>query len=455
MREIYKDYQAEEKVISGLLHNKADLIKYDVKPNYFTNDLFREVVENIKQGRENAENTAYIRNFIEGFTDIKSKKVLYGIYNKIDVGLGELETAVKRIHELKVVRDIPFRVQNILKEWNKGKETPALLKTVEKELDNLADVDVNNEVLTSSELMTLTLSVMYERLEKKEVFIKTCFSKLDSVIGGLRKGAIYVVAGNTGMAKTSFSLSVVNNVLKSNSDFEAMFFSLEMPNTEIGARLLALRSGLPVKVVDSPKEGEDNLRNKVMDSADEICKENRLSITDRVLDIDEIEHECIRQSRLSRLRGKKLGVIVIDYLQVIKNRTKDDAYHFTTKVVNRIKEIAKICKASVILISQFNRSASEKENKRPKMSYLRDSGATEQVADVVIGVYREKAWNVKALDGIVGKDEDIAEISVLKNRQGGTGVCLLEFRATSTSFHELDSEKAKAYKDLLGKNIKY
>jgi replicative DNA helicase len=253
--------------------------------------------------------------------------------------------------------------------------------------------------------------------------IPTGFNDLDSMTSGLQEGDLVIVAGRPSMGKTAFALNIGENVALQTS-MPVAVFSMEMGGTQLAARMLG-----SVGRIDQHK-----LRTGRLSDEDGSHLTHALGkLHEANIHIDEtpalnaLELRA-RARRLYRQYGK-LGLIIIDYLQLMSASTQGENRATEISEISRsLKGLAKELNVPVIALSQLNRSLEQRPNKRPVMSDLRESGAIEQDADLILAIYRDEVYNPETADK--GK----AEILILKQRNGPIGHVDLTFLGQYTRF---------------------
>ena len=256
--------------------------------------------------------------------------------------------------------------------------------------------------------------------------ITTGFSGIDRMTSGLHNSDLLILAARPAMGKSAFAINIATNVAK--SGIPVAIFNLEMSKEQVGSRILASEA-----MVDSNKlrsgQLDDNDWMKLA-SASGILSETPIYIDDTPgISIMEIRTKC-RKLHME----KNIGLVVIDYLQLITASGKKNASREQeiSEISRSLKILAKELKIPVIALSQLSRSAEKRQDeKRPMLSDLRESGAIEQDADIVLFIYREDYYNPET------PEKGIAEIIFAKHRGGSTGTVKLKWLSNYTKFVDI------------------
>ena len=270
------------------------------------------------------------------------------------------------------------------------------------------------------------LSAMYN--DPKEITgIATGFTDLDMLLTGLHPMSLYVIGARPSMGKTALALSMAHNVA-SYQKLPVLVFSLEMGRMEIAQRLMGLEAR-----ADSSRMRTGNLHE---DEWTRISN-SMLAMGDAPMYIDDNPAATIMdiRARARRVASRmgNLSMIVVDYLQLMTGRTRTDNRQVEVADISRgLKVLARELECPVLAISQLSRNLESRQNKRPMLADLRESGAIEQDADVVMFIYRDEVYNP-------GNDDTAgtAEIIVAKNRNGPTRTVSLAFLSRFAAFHNL------------------
>lgn len=267
--------------------------------------------------------------------------------------------------------------------------------------------------------------------------LTTGFRDLDEKTSGLQPSDLIIVAGRPSMGKTTFAMNLVENALIS-TGVPVLVFSMEMPADALAMRMISSLGRIDQTKVRSGKLDEDDWPR--LTSAVSLLKDKPLYIDDTpALSPTEMRS---RARRIARENGGKLGLIMVDYLQLMRVPGNTEGRTAEISEISRsLKGLAKELSCPVVALSQLNRSLEQRPNKRPVNSDLRESGAIEQDADVIMFVYRDEVYNEDT------PDKGIAEIIIGKQRNGPIGTVRLAFIGKYTKFEDLAHGDYSEYGD--------
>jgi replicative DNA helicase len=309
-----------------------------------------------------------------------------------------------------------------------GREARQLLDEAETKILEIGEKGGRSS--ESFQKMSFILSEVMNRLDELHrnpnsvTGVATGFTDLDEMTTGLQKGDLIIVAGRPSMGKTAFALNVAEHV-GLEIKLPVLVFSMEMGGSQLGLRLLGSTSK-----VDAQK-----LRTGRLDTQDwdklgvALGKLNEAPILiDETPALNPLELRA--RARRKRREYGDLGLIVIDYIQLMQAAQSGTENRATeiSEISRGLKAMAKELKCPVIALSQLNRSLEQRPNKRPVMSDLRESGAIEQDADVIIFIYRDEVYDENS------PDKGMAEIIIGKQRNGPIGTVKLTFLGKHTRF---------------------
>lgn len=308
-----------------------------------------------------------------------------------------------------------------------GRETLELLENAERRVFEIAEQRQRGQGGFSPIKSLLAKAVdrieaLYE-LDGNITGASTGFTDLDEKTSGLQPADLIIVAGRPSMGKTTIAMNMAENVaLKSGKPVAV--FSMEMPGEALAMRMMSSLGRIDQHKVRTGKLEDDDWPR--LTSAINMLAETKLFIDDTpALSPTEVRS---RARRLTREHGQ-LGLIVLDYLQLMQSPSSgDNRVQQISDISRSLKALAKELNVPVIALSQLNRNLEQRPNKRPVMSDLRESGAIEQDADLIIFVYRDEVYHEDS------PDKGIAEIIIGKQRNGPLGVVRLTFLGQFTRF---------------------
>lgn len=262
--------------------------------------------------------------------------------------------------------------------------------------------------------------------------IRVGFNYLDYVLGGMRRGELILIGARPSMGKTALELCMAHQAARLNRDAPIALFSLEMPARDLASRMLASVGNLPLQNLRSGRMAEGADWQK-LDNAATILGKTAIYIDDTSsISVTEIRSKC---RRLKLQKG--LGMVMIDYLQLLTaGRSADNRQLEVSEMTRALKIMARELDVPVVLLSQLSRAPERREDKRPLLSDLRESGAIEQDADVVMFIHREGYYTSADAD----TDQSAAEIIVAKNRNGPTVRVNVRWEPDTASYRDIPQE---------------
>jgi replicative DNA helicase len=311
-----------------------------------------------------------------------------------------------------------------------------LIAETERRLQGLSISATTGGLRPVREALGREISEWKDRADGKiSVGIPSGFAAVDRVTGCFQRGDLVVLAARPGMGKTSLITACAVNVAK-HGDATAIF-SLEMPAQQLAARMLCTEAGLSVIKTRTGKFGDGELPKAL--EACSLLKTLDIYVDDAAKGRPTVAEICARSRRLAAdlaRRGRRIGLLVVDYMQIVKLRedlVKQRHELAIGEVSTELKSLAKELDTTVIGVAQLNRGVESRQDKRPGMADLRDSGQIEQDADIIAMLYRHEYY-------YPGVDVNLAEVIVEKNRNGPTGTVKLRFDGPTTRFESLASE---------------
>ena len=304
-----------------------------------------------------------------------------------------------------------------------GKEAAELLDEAETKIFSLNDEAsrTSTNIQKLDELIPQSIERMNEIAKNGSSLLgaSTGYKDLDSKLQGLQNGDLIIVAARPSMGKTALSMNIVENfVLNKDISVGVLVFSLEMPAESLTTRLLASNAKIDQQKVRSASMNQADLK-KFMESSSKL-KDLPLYIDDSSM-LSPMELRA-RARRIARQEPNGLSLIVVDYLQLMQlPASQENRVNQISEISRSLKMLAKELNVPVIALSQLNRAVEQRPNKRPIMADLRDSGAIEQDADVILFIYRDEVYNEDSEEG------NKAEIIIGKQRNGPIGKVNLTF----------------------------
>ena len=317
-----------------------------------------------------------------------------------------------------------------------GRSAKDLLEEAEKEIFAIAEQGARGQQGFSGIGPMLTkvverIDTLYKRDNQSDVTgISTGYTDLDRLTSGLQPGDLVVVAGRPSMGKTAFALNIAEHVAL-NVGMPAAIFSMEMSGTQLVMRMLGSLGRLDQQRMRTGALTDDDWQK--LTSAVGRLNEAPVFIDESgMLNPSELRGRARRLHR--QCGGPGLGLIVVDYLQLMEtgNSTENRATE-VAEISRALKSVAKELNVPVMALSQLNRGLEQRPNKRPVMSDLRESGAIEQDADLIMFIYRDEVYNPES------PDKGTAEIIVAKQRNGPIDTVKLTFMGKYTRFENFAS----------------
>jgi len=325
--------------------------------------------------------------------------------------------------------------QIISEAYDISNETKILIDKIESEILKLTEIDYKDKFIILKELLLNIIDDIENRIKNNIKYsgLQTGFKMLDDITSGFEKGKLIVIAARPSMGKTTFALNLAANMAL-NYDYNVGFFSLEMPAKDLGYKIISQVTKIPFEDI---KRG--NLQYSQMH--DLIDKISSIYIKNLIFDdTSNITAFDIKQ-KARRLKVKKnIDIIFIDYLQIIsppKGVHLDNRNVIIGEISKSLKILAKELDIPIVVLSQLSRQVERREDKRPLLSDLRESGAIEQDADIVAFLHREDYYKKKTKEDEKPQGKNVTEFIIEKHRNGRKGKILYEFFPEYSLFKEI------------------
>ncbi len=312
------------------------------------------------------------------------------------------------------------------------KDTEEILADTEKQIFELVQRRGSGDTEDIRSIVLKTIENIENAAKNRGAVtgIATGFYDLDYKTAGLQRSDLILVAARPSMGKTAFVLNIAEFVALK-SKIPTAIFSLEMSRTQLVNRILAMNSKVDSQTMRTGDLKEEDWA-KLMESA-RLTGESPLMIDDTPgISIQELRSKC-RKFKLE----KNLGLVIIDYLQLMSGGKKSESRQQEISEISRsLKALAREINCPVIALSQLSRAVEQRDDKRPMLSDLRESGAIEQDADVVMFIYRDEYYTKEKCE-----EPGVSEIIIGKQRNGPTGTVKLAWLGNYTKFANLDNRK--------------
>ena len=308
---------------------------------------------------------------------------------------------------------------------NTEEDLDTLVDKAEQVIFNLSQSKSKDQLTHIGDLVHASWKILEEREANKGQLsgVNTGFADLNSLTSGFQKSDLMILAARPAMGKTSLALNLAENVALK-AEKPVAIFSLEMSKEQLVQRLLCSRAE-----VDSSRVRSGQLHAEDWEKLGQAMAElgeAPIYIDDSAgVTVMELRGKC---RRLQAQCGGELGLVVIDYLQLIEGRSNDNRINQISEISRGLKLIAREINVPVLALSQLSRAVESRNDKRPMLSDLRESGSIEQDADIVMFIYRDDYYNDES------EKAGIADIIIAKQRSGPTGVIELLFQNNITKF---------------------
>jgi len=429
-----QNIEAEQSVLGGILIDNEALHKVleIIEPNDFYRDNHKKIFLAFLELSEN--NTPLdiitVTELLQKkgeLTNIGGATYLASLVDSVPT-TANITHYAKIIKEKSILRSLIAKATDIVNMGFEASEDVAeILDKAEEAIFSITQQRIQTSYYSIKEIIKQTFKTIEELSSKRDSVtgIPTGFVDFDRLTAGLQPSDLIIIAGRPVMGKTSFTLNIAQHAA-TRAGVPVGFFSLEMSKEQLALRMLCAEARINSQKIRSGFLSErDWLR---LTDAAATLSEAPIFIDDTpALSVLEI------RAKARRLRSEhNIGLIIVDYLQLMKGRGKVDTREREISEISRsLKALAKELNIPVVAVSQLNRRVEERENKRPRLADLRESGAIEQDADLIVFIYRDEVYNEDT------PDKGIAEVIIGKQRSGPTGVVKLAFLDKYTRFENL------------------
>ncbi len=455
--------EAEQALLGSILVNNdiIDEIANIINPTSFYDPAHTKIYEVIEtlNNKGMIANPITLKNFFEkdnmldevGGTEYLVKLTRFSGSTKQAIDYAKI------IHEMYLRRELVLISDNLSSETLNTKEQSAekIIEGTEKSLFDLAERgSFSQSFLKFNKALDQTIEMATQAMKSDQgiVGVPTGLTDLDEKLGGLHKSDLVILAGRPGMGKTALATNIAYHAAQSlqsrQEKSSVAFFSLEMSSEQLSTRILSEQARI---------KSDDIRRGKVSEEEINRYIETSRNIYNLPLFIDETPAITIatlsnRARRIKRLFG--VSLVVVDYIQLMRSPNasrNENRVQEVSEITQGLKALAKELKVPVLALSQLSRAVEQRDEKKPQLSDLRESGSIEQDADVVMFVYRE-AYYLENKQPKLGSIEHaewqskmndvngLADIILGKQRHGPTGVVKVEFEGIYTKFKDLSKD---------------
>ncbi len=436
-----QNIEAEQSVLGALLLDREAIIKVAdiLKPKDFYQKANRIIFESIIHLYEKGEpvdlmNVSNRLSSTKQLEEIGGKGYLTTLVNTVSTP-AHVASHAKIVHQKRVLRDLISVSYEIAELGTREEEdTDVLLDEAEQKIFSISQDAISQDFTQVGS----ALEDAFERIErlhndKGDIRgVPTGYPGLDNVLAGLQRSDLIILAARPSLGKTSLALDIARNVA-TKSKLPVGVFSLEMSKEQLVDRLIAAEAHVDLWKLRTGKLSDQGEYNDFMKIRDALA-----SLSEAPLFIEDSSSPTILQIRTMarRLQSEHgLGLIIVDYLQLIQPRSSyDNPVQAVTEISRSLKALAKELNVPVLALSQLSRAVESRTIRTPKLSDLRESGSIEQDADVVMFIYREDR------DRENTDRKNIADIIIAKHRNGPLGKVGLYFNEQRSSFEPITKQ---------------
>jgi replicative DNA helicase len=431
-----QNLEAEQSVIGGILidNQSMNIVLEILHADDFYSEAHRKIFAAIVELYDKNEPS----DIITLSNILKSKKQIdqAGGVSYLSSLADNVPSAANISHYAKIVKEkailrrlISTATEILSKSYNAGADIDSVLDEAEHAIFEISEHKIRPAFSSFKDLIKDSVKTIERLYERKELVtgVPTGFEKIDDKTSGFQKSDLIIIAGRPSMGKTAFALNIAQYAALE-AGIPVAVFSLEMSKEQLGLRMLSSEAR-----VDSQK-----IRRGFLGEADWTKLINAAGkLSEAPIYIDDTPAITVLEMKAKARRLKSevnLGLIILDYLQLMRSGGyKESREQEISEISRSLKTLAKELNVPVIALSQLNRQVESRNDKRPQMADLRDSGAIEQDADLIAFIYRDEVYNKSEEN----TEKGFAEIIIGKQRNGPTGIVKLLFQEQFTRFENL------------------
>ncbi|MGL4759476.1 MAG: replicative DNA helicase, partial [Patescibacteria group bacterium] len=395
------DLQAEDSLIAAIINNPSfiDDVADQISPEHFYSPknraLYHVMLELMQLGENLDEITIFER--LKNSPTVEKTPVVNEITREsiVDLRLNKIliasvEILAKRIKDSYILRSIGSLADELKTDTFTNKPVELILEKAQTKVFNLAETKIDKNIMSMSDIIKLD-KLEHDKLEEITSHFTTGFRDIDRELGGFHNSDLIILAARPGCGKTSLALEFMKRVAKSGKG--VLIFSLEMGREQLIKKMISSISGLPLRMLHLNELAKDGADGDLLQRYSEAIAQ----AVEMPVWIDDSGGVNIIElaTKARRMKAKsKIGLVIVDYLQLVSpsgmsqgNRTQEIG-----EISRGLKILAKDLNVPVIALSQLSRAVEAREDKRPQLSDLRESGSLEQDADIVMFIHREELY---------------------------------------------------------------
>lgn len=384
-------------------------------------------------------------------TSVRSRVSDKGLFDKVggnqyftslasaSTSIYDIVEYVELLHDKAMMRKMIQAAEKIVSDGYAGNiDVTDYLDDSEKSILGVSRSRRAEEFIDSASLVDSTLEKIRILSEQNTDItgVRTSITYLDKMLHGMQKGSLNILAARPSMGKTALALNIAVNVAANEPKGSVAIFSLEQPAEQIELRILAMLSQIDNNKLFSGQGMRTEDWNRLYETASRLKKSNNIYISDSPLQkMSEVFSKC------RRLQAEKgLSLVVVDYIGLLSGGRGASTQEIIADYSRGLKALARELDVPVLALSQLSRKVEERPDKRPMLSDLRDSGAIEQDADVVMLLYREAYYKEELREMANQNGQEKLEINVAKHRNGATGKFEVVFANKTFAIYNLSND---------------
>lgn len=455
--------ESEASLIGSILLNPSIINELEeFKADYFYSEMYRGIYnttlelerEGIAVTREDLVKRIILKNCRNG--QETEEKIANHLKQCLNAGMLSFNPngIAKYIKNLAIKRNFIKACRDCICEAEESTDVNSpnlLIDSAEEKLFNLAmHGHSEKQVMSLSSLVDDALSKAELRYsdKNKAAGITSGIMALDNITNGFHKSDLIILAGRPAMGKTALAINMAYSAARAlnKSKGSVLFFSLEMSSEQLTNRIMAMTTGVNAFKIRSGKFSQKDYDEMVKWGKEEVGK-----VPLYIDDSPNITISLIRTRARKYIRSKNLSIIYIDYLQLIETTNLNRNFNRTNEIsiiTRELKQLAKELNVPIVVLSQLSRAVETRDNKKPVLSDLRESGSIEQDADIVMFIYREEYYERRSMpkggtekhDKWVGKMDAVsntAEVIIAKHRNGPIADVPMYFDSSTTLFKDI------------------